>query len=53
MAKSLPDLHKKVEKQNSSLKKLIERVVPERKKYSGKQTDTKPSASKKINKKIP
>lgn len=51
MAKTKSALHKKVDAQNSSLKNLIERVAPEGKKYSRKQTDAKPSTPKKINKK--
>lgn len=53
MAKTKSSLHKKVEEQNSSLKKLIERVAPERKKSSIKQNEAQTSTPKKINKKIP
>jgi hypothetical protein len=53
MTKAKSNLHKKVEEQNSSLKQLIERVAPERKKNPRKQTDPETTIPKKINKKIP
>lgn len=53
MAKTKSDLRKKVEEQNSSLKKLIERVAPEKGKNSRKQANTQTPAPEKINKKIP
>ena len=53
MVKAKSNLHKKVEEQNSSLKKLIERVVPERGKNTSKLKEAQTSIPKKINKKIP
>jgi Na+-transporting methylmalonyl-CoA/oxaloacetate decarboxylase gamma subunit len=47
MAKPKSALHKKVEEQNSSLKQLIERVVPERKKYSPKRIEVQSLIPKK------
>jgi len=47
MTKPKSDLHKKVEEQNSSLKKLIERGVPERKKHSPKHLEAQSSIPKK------
>ena len=51
MVKPKPDLHQKVEEQNSILKKLIERFMPERGKYARERNEVQTSNPKKIKKK--